>query len=269
MDRKGLVILPSWSDAFRAFTKPRSTGEILAVINEYYTTGKEPVLPEKGEVTVAWTLIKPLMDSHKADVENGAKGGAPKGNQNARKTTEVELEINPITTPLVLENNPPTSEKTTKKEKEKEIYNKPPIVPQRGTVSASFEKFWNAYPKSRRVGKQKAIKALERALKMTDIDTILNAIEKQKHGEAWTKDNGQFIPHPTTWLNQGRWDDEIVVSDNTEPEREYHPITPLTKCKVCGSRNVVTRGMYASCLNGDCGASFVWSSVSGDWKEES
>ena len=254
--RKGLVILPSWSDAFMAFTKPRSTGEILAVINDYYTTGKEPILPEKGEVTVAWTLIKPLMDSHKTDVENGAKGGAKKGNQNARKTTEVELE-----------NNPPTSEKTTKKEKEKEkeINNIPPIVPHRGTVSASFEKFWKAYP--RHEAKQRAIPALERALKKTDIDTILNAIEKQKHSDKWTKDNGQFIPHPATWLNGGCWDDEITGAES-EPEKEYHPITPLTKCKVCGSRNVVTRGMYANCLNGDCYASFVWNSNTGEWREE-
>ena len=119
----------------QAFTKSRSTGDILAIINEYFTTGKEPVLPEKGEVTVAWTLIKPLIDSHLRDVENGKKGGAKKGNKNAKKTTGVELENNPKTTPLVLENNPPASKKTTKIEKEieKEIENNiPPVVPPKG-----------------------------------------------------------------------------------------------------------------------------------------
>ena len=26
----------------------------------------------------------------------------------------------------------------------------------------------------------------------------------------WQRDNGQYIPHPATWLNQGRWDDELT-----------------------------------------------------------
>lgn len=147
-------------------------------------------------------------------------------------------------------------------DKDKDIY-KPPIIPQRGTVSASFEKFWKAYP--RHEAKQRAIPALERALKKTDIDTILNAIEKQKHSEKWTKDNGQFIPHPATWLNGGCWDDEITVAEpESEPEKEYHPITPLTKCKVCGSKNVITKGLYSAC-NG-CGVSYTWHNR---WVEES
>lgn len=24
------------------------------------------------------------------------------------------------------------------------------------------------------------------------------------------KENGRYIPNPTTWLNQGRWDDEVT-----------------------------------------------------------
>ena len=38
---------------------------------------------------------------------------------------------------------------------------------------------------------------------------MLKAIEKQKGSEQWTKDNGQYIPHPSTWLNQSRWEDEL------------------------------------------------------------
>lgn len=39
-------------------------------------------------------------------------------------------------------------------------------------------------------------------------DKVLAAVEQQKRSEQWQKDGGQFIPHPATWLNQGRWDDE-------------------------------------------------------------
>jgi hypothetical protein len=40
------------------------------------------------------------------------------------------------------------------------------------------------------------------------IEQILAVIEKLKQSEQWIRDNGQYIPHPSTWLNQGRWTDE-------------------------------------------------------------
>ena len=36
-------------------------------------------------------------------------------------------------------------------------------------------------------------------------------MENQKQSAQWSKDNGQFIPHPTTWLNGKRWEDQITV----------------------------------------------------------
>ena len=39
---------------------------------------------------------------------------------------------------------------------------------------------------------------------------ILDAIERFKNSKGWLKDNGQFIPHPTTFINQERWKDEII-----------------------------------------------------------
>lgn len=37
---------------------------------------------------------------------------------------------------------------------------------------------------------------------------MITALEKQKQSKQWLKDNGQYIPNPTTWLNQKRWEDE-------------------------------------------------------------
>ena len=37
---------------------------------------------------------------------------------------------------------------------------------------------------------------------------MLDAIAAQRESQAWTKDGGQYIPNPATWLNQGRWQDE-------------------------------------------------------------
>ena len=74
----------------------------------------------------------------------------------------------------------------------------------------AFEKFWSAYP--RKEGKQKAKAAFEKV--NVPLDVLLNAIEQQKKSAQWSKDNGQFIPHPTTWLNGKRWEDEVAVSGN-------------------------------------------------------
>lgn len=71
--------------------------------------------------------------------------------------------------------------------------------------ASAFDAFWSAYPK--KTGKEAAKKSFARA--KADIGTMLSALEVQKQSEQWTKNNGQFIPNPTTWLNQGRWEDEL------------------------------------------------------------
>jgi len=73
--------------------------------------------------------------------------------------------------------------------------------------NTGFDDFWKAYP--RKVGKDAARKAW--AAKKPPLDETLAAIEAQKGTDQWTKDGGKFIPHPATWLNQGRWQDEITA----------------------------------------------------------
>lgn len=70
-----------------------------------------------------------------------------------------------------------------------------------------FDAFWDAYPK--KVGKDAAKKAFEKRKPDQDLaNKMIEAVNLQKQSDAWTKDGGQFIPHPATWLNQGRWMDE-------------------------------------------------------------
>ena len=78
-------------------------------------------------------------------------------------------------------------------------------------VDNDFEAFWKAYP--RKVGKKAAKAAWGKATDKPPLATILLAVETQKKWPEWTKDHGQYIPHPTTWLNQGRWSDEGSLFD--------------------------------------------------------
>lgn len=70
-----------------------------------------------------------------------------------------------------------------------------------------FNEFWQAYPK--KVGKDAAWRSWQKRRPTAELTAdILAAVEVQKTWPQWTKDNGQFVPHPSTWLNQGRWQDE-------------------------------------------------------------
>lgn len=80
-----------------------------------------------------------------------------------------------------------------------------PPTPQRGMDG--FDAFWKLYPKH--AGKKAALKAWTHLNPSPNLqDRILAAIRVQLTWPQWTKEGGQFIPHPTTWLNQARWDDE-------------------------------------------------------------
>jgi len=73
-------------------------------------------------------------------------------------------------------------------------------------TAEDFEKFWKEYPK-----KRSKKKAEEKFLKLPRdlLPKILQAISKQTKSFEWQKDDGQFIPHPNTWINGKRWEDDI------------------------------------------------------------
>lgn len=79
-----------------------------------------------------------------------------------------------------------------------------PSPPKGGSVptNLAFARFWQAYP--RKVGKADARKAFDKACHKLAPEEITGALERAK--AAWT--DPQFIPHPATWLNGERWEDE-------------------------------------------------------------
>jgi hypothetical protein len=92
--------------------------------------------------------------------------------------------------------NPIQSESNSKSESE----SKPARVREE-----EFERFWKCYP--RKEGKEKARTAFGKV--GVPLETLLTAVEQHKKSEQWQKDGGKFIPHPATWLNGKRWEDEM------------------------------------------------------------
>lgn len=71
-----------------------------------------------------------------------------------------------------------------------------------------FADFWSLYPK--KVAKP----AAERAWKLiapdgTLVDKILAGLDEWKGSDQWERDAGRYVPNPSTFLNQRRWEDEV------------------------------------------------------------
>jgi hypothetical protein len=84
-----------------------------------------------------------------------------------------------------------------------------------------FLRFWESYP--RKVAKPDAARAFAKIDPPEELlEEILRAVSRAVKSDAWTKDGGQFIPHPATWLNKRRWEDESPeVNGTTLPKLKY------------------------------------------------
>ena len=71
-----------------------------------------------------------------------------------------------------------------------------------------FEAFWKTYP--RKTAKANALKAWAKLKPNAELATkIMQSVAYHCVCADWVKDGGQFIPHPATWLNGKRWEDEL------------------------------------------------------------
>ncbi len=76
-----------------------------------------------------------------------------------------------------------------------------------------FSEFWEIYP--RKVEKLAAQRAFKKALEIVDSQTIIDGA--RRYATDANLPEKQYIPHPSTWLNSGRWEDEPL------PERVLSP----------------------------------------------
>ena len=82
----------------------------------------------------------------------------------------------------------------------------------KGAEPVGFDEFWQVYP--RKVAKPAAIKAWVK-LNLNDetFRKILESVKTQAASPDWLKDGGQFIPHPSTYLNGRRWEDMFELPE--------------------------------------------------------
>ena len=90
-------------------------------------------------------------------------------------------------------------------EKRRDREEKNTVDKKASTHVFNFNKFWSLYPK--KTGKQKCLSLWTK--KKPPIEIVMKAVAWQQRSEQWKKG---FIPNPSTWLNEGRWEDEPLES---------------------------------------------------------
>jgi hypothetical protein len=81
-----------------------------------------------------------------------------------------------------------------------------PVLRIVGHTETPFDRFWQAYP--RKTSKDEAKKAFAKI--RVDVDLLITDVQERLRSGHWSISEKRYIPHPSTYLNQKRWQDEIV-----------------------------------------------------------
>lgn len=192
-------------------------GRLVRAIVDY-ANGNEPSgLITSGE-KVAFKFLKGLVDRNAAISEKRSKART-----GCNKEEEIETNDNKDYQNETNDNKTEQNESnsTTKTKTETKTENKN----QNQKTNDGFDRFWTVYP--RHVSKQAAKKAFDKLNPDEELlQTMISAVEKQRESEQWKKDSGQFIPHPATWINGRRWEDEV---QQYKPQQRIVPAQNYTQ----------------------------------------
>ena len=120
--------------------------------------------------------------------------------------------------------NPASESQAPKREGETEGKNED--TPANASAGAFFDDFWTAYP--RHIGKAAARRkflSVCSGKSKTDPAAVVAGAQRFAVLIQKSKTEERFVPHPTTWLNAGRWEDETpeVQPDPDRPKPARMP----------------------------------------------
>lgn len=206
-----LQIFQDKQELLSPFTREEK-GELLEAMMAYAFHGQEIELETNARYI--WPVFRQMIDQSCKAFEtksNARKGKSNQTESNRIKTDQSESESNQSESneikPNQAESNGPIKQESRNKNQESGTKKQPRARARDGR----FEVFWANYP--RKAGKEAARKAFEHIAPSGDLfSRMLEAISQQRASPQWTRDGGQYIPYPATWLNQGRWDDEPTAA---------------------------------------------------------
>ena len=197
-------------------------GQLTRALLKYARTGE---LPEMSPIVrVAFTPMRKQMDVEFAHYEEKAQALSEAGKRGAKKRWQMASDDMCQNRVVTIKDNHPITSDSHPTENKNENDNKDKKREQKASV-LMFERFWNVYPK--RVAKQTALKSFLK-LKVTEelLQQMITALEQQIKSEQWQ--DARYIPNPSTWLNQERWNDELPKASSTKKYGNYIEREPKT-----------------------------------------
>lgn len=183
-ERKQFTFYASYLDALDDLPEKDQSKTLLAIIR-YALRGIEP----KGLSTtgkVAFSLIKPTLDSGRRKAEIGKIGGCKNGTSYADSAKQ---------------NNGAFPSGTSKKEGEKEGEKEKEIEKEGNPLTS----LWLDYPAHRREDFESFRLAVEDArISESDFDKIRSNLTVWKKTIDWQRENGRFIPGIAKWIKSGQ-----------------------------------------------------------------
>ena len=178
---------------------------------------------QRGRVNVYRLLIDPLggaggVVQNPDDPSSGMEGGSSGSRTMGSPPSGPEVEPGEVEPPRTNPPNPPAEdpplssadadgvEEGSEPESEAKARKRAERQAEEERVARAFEQWWQLYP--RKVGKQAARKAFAKALKLASLPTIGRGLEAAVAEWRTRETPMDKIPHATTWLNEGRWEDE-------------------------------------------------------------
>lgn len=186
----------------------------LAYYDALFDYGFDGIEPELDGIPAAmFILTKPNLDKSIAKSEAGSAGGASKPQANGKQTqSKTEANRKQTVSKPQADDNEPASNKR-RENREEGIESIPPLPPTRGRSKATqelpdadFEAFWAEYPKKKSKGEAKKAWAQLKPSREI-ISAIMAKLPVLKASHDWTKDGGQYVPNPATWLRAEGWED--------------------------------------------------------------
>ena len=203
----------------------------LKELGEHGYLRVDKIMPGKsktGRIEYEYNIFE--QPSGKQGVENLPVENQPVENPGQLNTKELSTKesstkdnIPPVTTNVVTspkgERTPLEDEKKTTKDDDENHRssslagtpkgNPSPHIPRAPSpCDERFEQFWEVYP--RKVGKGAARKAFAKIKPSEELlKRMVVAVVAQSKSTAWMDEGGRYIPSPSRWLNEERWEDEI------------------------------------------------------------
>ena len=222
-ERKSFIFYYDWWDIFEPMTQIQK-GDLLTGIYDYVRNGTEPKYSELG-MQIAFNVIRNTLNRDSEKYERICKQRSEGIKKRWSVNREEYLSIDKNTSVTDNDNkndNVNDNVNVNDNDTDNDISTSSSFSSK--TVCAysdDFLEFWKEYPK--KVGKGDAFKKWKKAkLTNTDKNDITNALNWQKKSDRWRDSNGRFIPNPSTYISQRRWEDEPDLnfnSDITDPSR--------------------------------------------------